>query len=96
MKNNQIHTGLHARRLTNDGPSSLREKAFADQWQEEQQHDLLAYLLGDGSHKAGFSPRDAAVAATVIQWLGTSVGQSFLDKVDQSGALQMARSYDQA
>ena len=44
MTNKQIHTGLKTYRLGDDGPSSAREKAFAEQWQQEQNHDLLAYL----------------------------------------------------
>lgn len=96
MANKQIHTGLKAYRLGDDGPSSAREKAFAEQWQQEQDHDLLAYLLGEANHKGEVSERDAQVAATVIQWLGTSVGQAFVEKVQFRVAMQMARSTDRA
>lgn len=92
MANKQIHTGLKAYRLGDDGPSSAREKAFAEQWQQEQNHDLLAYLLGEPNHKGEVSERDAQVAATVIQWLGTHVGQAFLQKVDGIATRQLARS----
>jgi hypothetical protein len=92
MNSKQMHTGLKAYRLGDDGPSSVREKAFAEQWQQEQNHDLLAYLLGEANLKAEVSERDAQVAATIIQWLGTSVGQSFLQKVDGIVTRQLARS----
>lgn len=92
MANQQIHSGLKAYRLGDDGPSSVREKAFAEQWQQEQIHELLAYLLGEANHKGEVSERDAQVAATVIQWLGTGVGQSFIEKVQFKVALQMGRS----
>lgn len=94
MANKQIHTGLKAYRLSDDGPSSDREKAFAEQWQQEQNQDLLAYLLGESNHKGEVSERDAQVAATVIQWLGTSVGQAFVEKVHFRVAMQMGRSTD--
>lgn len=92
MSTPSIHTGLHARRLADTGPSSMREKAFAEQWQKEQEDDLLAYLLGSDNHPGNVSERDAQVAATVIQWLGSNVGQNFLDKVSLAVALQQART----
>lgn len=89
----QIHNGLHARRLSDTGLASIREKAFAEQWQQEQNHDLLAYLLGQDNQKAEFTERDAQVAATVVQWLGTAVGQSFLEKVQGQIATSKAKQF---
>jgi len=76
-----IHSGIHARRLNDGGLASARERAFAEQWQNEQNHDLLAYLLGQDNQMAEFTERDAQVAATVVQWLGSAVGQGFLERV---------------
>lgn len=69
---NEMARGLHSHRLKREP----EEKRFADAWDDE---DVLKHLLGDGVdalHDIG--PRDEVVAATVIQWLGSEVGQSFL------------------
>jgi len=78
------HEGLRTHRL-NDNPL---EKRFADKWREYNYkaglaHGQLAYLLADDpNHPRGeVSERDAQVAATVIQWLGSHVGQCFLESV---------------
>lgn len=58
------------------------EQKFAETWQTEQDFgNVLAYLLGDDNQKGHPSDRDILVAATVIQWLGSPVGQSFLSTV---------------
>jgi hypothetical protein len=77
------HEGLHAYRLkpNMDNP---REVAFAEQWQHEQDFGrVLSHLLGSGDIGGEVTPseRDIEVAATVIQWLGSAVGQSFLEQV---------------
>ncbi len=37
--------------------------------------------MGDGSRPGEITQRDATVAASVIQWLGSHVGQGFLAEV---------------
>ena len=73
------NTGFNSIRL-NDSFNS-REIAFAEQWakvnSDSDNHkffsrNLFDYLLEDNTE------RDQQVAATVIQWLGTNVGQAFL------------------
>lgn len=55
------------------------EQKYHEAWKlENERGDLLAWLLGDGSRKGTVSARDAAVAATVVQWLGSPVGQHFV------------------
>ncbi len=77
------HVGLSTHRLY-DNPL---EKAFAEAWAAENKsvagYNLLDWLLAkDPNHPKGeVSQRDATVAATMIQWLGSPVGQSFLRKV---------------
>lgn len=70
--------GLHPHRLK-DNPE---EKRFADAWAETcHLGSTLAYLLWEGDQRGRPpepSDRDHAVAATVIQWLGSPVGQSWL------------------
>jgi hypothetical protein len=72
------HVGKSSDRLHPDADNP-REVAFAMEWSDLNDHKkrkpTLAYLLD------GFSDRDAEVAATVIQWLGSNVGMSFLEDV---------------
>jgi len=60
------------------------EKRFAKKWQEQNKYGhTLEYLLTNEINKrdGNVSQRDRQVAATVIQWLGSPVGQSFLSEV---------------
>jgi hypothetical protein len=69
------------------------EKAFAAAWQKEndtsrpgKKYSLMEYLFAEngeecGSPRADLSKRDWEVANTVIQWLGSPVGQAFLRDV---------------
>lgn len=59
------------------------EKAFAEAWEKlnpAKERGLLVGLLKNRS----FS-RDKEVAATIIQWLGSSVGQDFIKSVQRKG-----------
>lgn len=79
------HLGIHAKRL----PNNPLEGAVFSSWEKRQaEEQLLSYLLGCGNHPVEVSQRDATVAATVIQWLGSPVGQKFLGDVNEltSGA----------
>ena len=70
--------GLHPYRFR----KNPEEKRFAKKWIESNKHDrTLAYLLlvGDQNIRPPEpADRDHTIAATVIQWLGSSVGQFFL------------------
>jgi predicted kinase len=72
------HKGLHTCRFS-DNPL---EKRFADAWRNVNSgnHCLLDYLLAkDNNRPCGeVTERDAVVAATIIQWLGSPVGQAFI------------------
>ena len=72
-------SGLHKHRL-DDNPE---ERRFAEAWHmfgEATGH--LGHLLDQRPEQTGRPPspsdRDFAVAATVIQWLGSPVGQNWL------------------
>lgn len=54
----------------------MLEKVFSDQYQDF--HHSLKYLLSEDNRAAEVSDRDELVAATVIQWLGSPMGQNFL------------------
>jgi len=74
--------GLHQHRF-NQNPL---EKKFAAAWEKENTlnsvgNNLLDYLLAKDNRpdqQCEVRPRDRVVAATVIQWLGSPVGQYFL------------------
>lgn len=79
------HRGLHYARTQDEIHAD--EKRFADAWEEENrdtrgepglQKNLLEYLLSTDNHKVDVSDRDCAVAATVVQWLGSTIGEKFL------------------
>jgi ribosome biogenesis SPOUT family RNA methylase Rps3 len=73
------YKGLHTHRFK-DNPE---EKLFAEEWDKVNVlgHNL-AYLLDPMNGVGGRSPeptdRENEVAATVIQWLGSPIGQHFL------------------
>ena len=55
------------------------EEEFASVWQKiNDQENILEYLMSDSNNRHSVTDEQAEVAATVIQWLGTHVGQSFL------------------
>lgn len=72
------HEGKNIHRLSREP----LEKKFHDAWKARQEYgNTLGYILGDNNEPAILSERDEMVAATVIQWLGSPVGQGFLDIV---------------
>lgn len=72
------HEGMHTYRF-DDNP---QERKFAAAWKLENKNGhVLSWLLGYGDRRVDVTDRDALVAATVIQWLGSSVGQAFLEEL---------------
>lgn len=72
-----VHRGFEYSRVI----WNWREKVVADLWEEENEvgkrsTPILRALLEENGIQV--SQRDARVAATVIQWLGTNVGYNFL------------------
>lgn len=64
------------------------EKVFAEEWDKSNStghYSTLDYLLAkEPNHpRSEVTDRDMEVAATVIQWLGSSCGQHFLKEVEQ-------------
>jgi hypothetical protein len=71
--------GLHTYRLRNNP----EEKRFAQAWDQSNETGyLLDHLLDTRTVHQGRAPEpsevDRTVAATVIQWLGSPVGQAWL------------------
>jgi hypothetical protein len=84
------HEGKYLYRLSPQA-GNPREVAFSELWTWENterpglRNGVLEYLLGDGHHPVSlfedqpFDRHAAMVAATVVQWLGSEVGFSFLE-----------------
>ena len=73
------HRGLSTYRLA-DNPE---ERRFAEAWQEHNDRGrTLDYLLDPHKGERGNPPEaeepDRVLAATIVQWLGSPVGQGFL------------------
>lgn len=84
--------GLHPYRLT----SNPHEKIALLLW--ARQHDgpsedrgTLPYILGDGVTPHFPSERDWEVANTIIQWLGSPVGRSFVRDLEEQFGILSAR-----
>jgi hypothetical protein len=72
------HTGKHTHRHK----QNPLEKVFSDKWEKENTHEyasgILDWLMGNGKDVGVVTQHDATLAATLIQWLGSPVGQRFL------------------
>lgn len=73
------HEGLSKNRL-NSAAGNDREASFAKAWQHINRdeigvNDIITHIIPN------YTDRDAAVAATIIQWLGSNVGMAFLHGV---------------
>jgi hypothetical protein len=60
------------------------ERVFLRHWREENRNEkVLNHILSDDWDRGtDVSQRDAIVAATVIQWLGTNCGRYFLEECE--------------
>lgn len=66
------------------------ERVFAEQWARQcETFGIFGYLFGENGwpvREENIGPRDREIASTVIQWLGSHVGQMFLREVlDEAG-----------
>lgn len=57
------------------------EKAFLDTWRKYNMTRSLEHLLSNDNKSVIVCDRDIMVAETLIQWLGSPVGLSFLKEV---------------
>lgn len=101
----RLNTGHHSDRIAKLEPGyNDIERAFADEWlQECTPHPGINYgngILQDlflGNHRPPIdhqllSDREHMIVATVIQWLGTNCGRSFLKQVNMRTNNQLAKS----
>ena len=75
------HQGISRHRLK-DNPL---EAIYANEWEKQAPH-TLGYLIGED-----YNQRDATVTATMIQWLGSPVGQSFVRDILEEFAAEMRK-----
>lgn len=76
------HVGLHARRMIL--PCNEHEQFFSEEWSKlQEKNKTLDGLLSPDDQPFFASQRDATVAATVIQWLGSPVGTGFIRAVNE-------------
>ncbi len=77
------HVGYESQRVVwARSQMDLLERVLAFRWMEENKGEwcILDRLVSTDEHPRGATQRDAEVAATVVQWLGTAVGYSFLSR----------------
>lgn len=78
-----INKGKHIHRFK----QNPLEQQFAELWEEgnsgKRGRDVIDYLMAEdpNSPMGEVTKRDREVAATVIQWLGSPVGQNFLARI---------------
>lgn len=80
------NTGINAQRFSREP----LEKLFAEEWDKENKNEhgrrpTLPYLLDPLNQHNPLEPTDEEyrLAATIIQWLGSAVGQGFIEDVIQ-------------
>lgn len=77
--------GIHQHRFRDN----QEERRFAEAWEkynsDGSSFELIDYVLSQNNNRPEpCSDRDREVAATVIQWLGSPVGQGFLKELGYS------------
>ncbi len=75
------HSGYFTKRLTQ---TNQKEIDYSNAWIELHKNtDFLNKLLTSGGKSVvgEVTDRDRKIAATIIQWLGSSVGESFVSEV---------------
>ena len=83
------HKGISRHRLD----SNPREKVFAEEWAKIAPDSLGYMLYGQDKLAHNVTPRDATIVATVIQWLGSPVGQHFVEECQKKGDIAVESEY---
>lgn len=99
------HVGLHRQRLAYPCEQTTRERAFAEAWERanDEHHRYLYELSLVGEHDPStifgdkrtpafpLTQDTATAAATVVQWLGSNVGFSFLEEALRVAGYRIAK-----
>lgn len=87
IRPNPPHNSLQQARL-----NRMPEKVYADYWKKKNERcggvnhgfTFLEWILApNGDWPEEVSERDAAVAASIIQWLGTNCGLGFMSECER-------------
>jgi hypothetical protein len=77
-----VHKGKALYRTKGNDVNAIMERVFSQEWEKMQDSSsTLEYLLGIGERRTAVTQDQATVAATVIQWLGSPIGQVWLKNV---------------
>lgn len=109
----ELHRGARFYRTDDEKCTNPRERSLAEDWNKINTSDPLGWSLLDhlldenedptlnfGSNRIvkGCSERDHLIAATVVQWLGSNVGQGFLERATakaDAAYVEWRKKYDE-
>jgi hypothetical protein len=77
--------GYNIHRLKSEDDYYSKEVAFAEAINKELKYspDMLAQIVGNPERKTWLTEDEEKAVLSTIQWLGTPVGQGFLEKVNR-------------
>jgi len=79
-----MKTGFNDHRLNRNDAYNEKEVAFADAINEELKHNsMFLNQIVNSREIIYLSDHEEKIVLSVIQWLGTPVGQGFLEKVNK-------------
>ncbi len=80
-----LKTGYKTHRLQPNDPYYRKEINFVKQINEDMKHDpnCLSNIVGKPLPKDYLTGEEEKAVLSVIQWLGTPVGQNFLERVSK-------------
>lgn len=100
----QVVDGLWVARTKGTFPSDLRERAIAETWNAENEHqDIVQQSCMHpatnplGGYMDGRKPvyvvteRERIIVATVIQWLGSNVGWCFVEDALRAAGYKLVK-----
>jgi len=87
MENFEKKYGYNTHRLIPEDEYHEKEIAFIETFNEELKWNSLfiEQIVNKNKKQDYLTEEEEKVALSVIQWLGTPVGQGFLDKVEKYG-----------
>jgi hypothetical protein len=77
--------GFNSHRLIENDKYYKKECDFVKAINQElkHNHNFLSQIVNHSEHRDYLTENDEKIALSVIQWLGTPVGQNFLHKVSK-------------
>ena len=83
--NPELRVGFRPHRLQVNDPYHKKEIDFVKAINDEikRSPNYLAQVVGHPDHKDYLNEDEEKIALSVLQWLGTPVGEGFLEKVSR-------------